>query len=353
MSAFHGLFRGAVGLVTIAGLAAQAAAANKVDYNRDVRPILSDHCFACHGPDKKQRKADLRLDVRDAALAGGAILPGKVDESELVARILATDPDEVMPPPAARKPLSAAQVDILKRWVASGAPYAAHWSYTPIVRPPVPDPKDRSKVRNPIDAFVQADLEARRIAPAPEADRRTLIRRLSLDLIGLPPAPEEVRAFLDDKGPRAYENLVTRLMASTHYGERMATPWLDVVRYADTVGFHGDQNQNAWAYRDYVIDAFNQNLPFDRFTAEQLAGDLLPDPTPEQLTATCFNRLNMMTREGGPSPRSTWRSTPATASARSGWPGSGRRSAAASATTTSSIRSPPATSTPSPRSSAT
>src|SRR5690349_21154151 len=176
MSAFHGLFRGTVGLATIAGLAAQAAAADKVDYNRDVRPILSDHCFACHGPDKKQRKAELRLDVRDVALAKGAIVPGKLDESELVARIVSTDPEEVMPPPAARKPLSTAQVDVLKRWVASGAPYAAHWSYTPIVQPPVPALKDRSKVRNPIDAFVQAELERHRIAPAPEADRRTLIR---------------------------------------------------------------------------------------------------------------------------------------------------------------------------------
>jgi hypothetical protein len=303
MSAFHGLLRGAVELVMITGLAAQASAVDKVDYNRDVRPILSDHCFACHGPDKKQRKADLRLDIRDVALAKGAIVPGKVDESELCARILATDPDEMMPPPRAQKPLTAAQVDVLKRWVASGAPYAAHWSYTPIVRPPVPDLKDRSKVHNPIDAFVQAMLERRRIAPAPQADRRTLIRRLSLDLVGLPPTPEEVRAFLDDQDPRAYENLVTRLLGSPHYGERMAGPWLDVVRYADTVGFHGDQNQNAWAYRDYVIDAFNKNLPFDRFTAEQLAGDLLPDPTPEQLTATCFNRLNMMTREGGAQPR--------------------------------------------------
>jgi hypothetical protein len=303
MSAFPGLFRGAVGLVVVAGLVARAAADDKVDYNRDVRPILSDHCFACHGPDKKQRKADLRLDVRDVALAKGAIVPAKLDESELVARIVSTDPEEVMPPPTSRKPLSAAQVDVLKRWVASGAPYAAHWSYTPIVRPPGPVLKDRSKVRNPIDAFVQADLERRRIAPAPEADRRTLIRRLCLDLIGLPPTPEEVRAFLDDKDPRAYENLVTRLLASPHYGERMATPWLDIVRYADTVGFHGDQNQNAWAYRDYVIDAFNKNLPFDRFTAEQLAGDLLPNPTPEQLTATCFNRLNMMTREGGAQPK--------------------------------------------------
>lgn len=278
-------------------LGAKASAADDVDFNRDVRPILSDHCFACHGPDKAQRKADLRLDDRAAALQAEAFVPGKADESELVARIFSDSPDELMPPRKMNKPLSVKQKDILKRWVAAGAPYAAHWSFTPIVRPQPPKLSDAA--RNPIDAFIQASLDSKKIKPGPEADRRTLIRRLSLDLIGLPPTPEETRKFVDDKNPDAYDNLVQRLLGSPHYGERMAVPWLDLVRYADTVGFHGDQNQNVWPYRDYVVNAFNGNKPFDQFTIEQLAGDLLPNPTPEQRAATCYNRLNMMTREGG------------------------------------------------------
>jgi len=293
---------GALGCV--AALAAGPVRAGEpIDYNRDIRPILSDRCFACHGPDKNHRKADLRLDVRDAALEHEAFVPGKPDESELVSRVFSDDPDELMPPRSMNKPLTDAQKDLLKRWVAAGAPYADHWAYTPIRRPPVPKPKEDAKVRNPIDGFLQANLEAHKVAPSPEADRRALLRRLSLDLTGLPPTPGEVRTFVDDKGPRAYETQVERLLASPRYGERMAVPWLDVVRYADTVGFHGDQNQNVWAYRDYVIDAFNTNKPFDRFTTEQLAGDLLPDPTAEQLVATCFNRLNMVTREGGAQPK--------------------------------------------------
>jgi hypothetical protein len=288
--------------VFVAGVST-VVAADAIDYNRDVRPILSEHCFACHGFDKNQRKADLRLDVRESALEHEAIVPGKPDESELVARIDSDDPDEVMPPPKSRKPLGNAQKDILRRWVAAGAPYAAHWAYTPLVRPVVAKPKDASRVRNPIDGFIQADLETRGIVPSPEADRRRLLRRLSLDLTGLPPTPEEVRAFLENHDPRAYEKQVERLLASPRYGERMAVGWLDVVRYADTVGYHGDQNQDAWPYRDYVIDSFNRNKPFDRFTVEQVAGDLLPEPTDEQRVATCFNRLNMMTREGGAQPK--------------------------------------------------
>jgi hypothetical protein len=279
------------------------AADQAIDYNRDVRPILSDYCFACHGPDKNQRKADLRLDLRDEAMRSGTIEPGKPEESELVARIFSDDPEELMPPRKSNKPLSAAQKETLKRWVAAGAPYAGHWAYTPIARPVVPKPIDESTIRNPIDAFLQATLQARKIAPAPEADRRTLIRRLSLDLLGLPPGLDEVRAFVESGDPRAYEKLVERFLASPHYGERMAVPWLDLVRYADTVGYHGDQNHNAWPYRDYVIDAFNANMPFDRFTTEQLAGDLLPNPTDSQRVATCFNRLNMVTREGGAQPK--------------------------------------------------
>jgi hypothetical protein len=278
-------------------------AADPVEFNRDIRPILSENCYLCHGPDKNHRKAGLRLDVREAALAKEAFVPGQTDDSELVSRVLSKDPDEVMPPPESTKVLTPSQKDLLKRWVAEGAKYQAHWAYEPIRRPAVPSVRDSSWVKNPIDAFILAPLEARGIKPSAEADRRTLIRRLSLDLIGLPPTVEEVRAFEADTAPDAYEKVVNRLLASPHYGERMAVPWLDLARFADTVGYHGDQNQHVFPYRDYVIDSFNRNKPFDRFTTEQLAGDLLPDPTPEQLVATGFNRLNMMTREGGAQPK--------------------------------------------------
>ncbi len=292
------------GTVLIVGLAvaslssadqAPARPAAKVTYNRDVRPILSENCFACHGPDRNARKAKLRLDDRDWAIKKGAIVPGHPEKSHLVERILAKDPDEVMPPPKSHKSLKPAQKELLNRWIVEGAAYEAHWAYVPPVRPEVPVIKNKAWVQNPIDAFILEKLEAKGIAPSPEADRRTLIRRLSLDLIGLPPTPAEVQAFLEDHDPRAYEKLVDRLLASPRYGERMAVPWLDVVRYADTVGYHGDQPMRIFPYRDYVIDAFNKNKPFDQFTIEQLAGDLLPHPTTEQLVATGFNRLNMVT----------------------------------------------------------
>jgi len=289
-------------IIAIVGLPG-AAAAGTLEYNRDIRPILSENCFQCHGPDHRTRKADLRLDVRDAALAKEAIAPGKPDESELIARIESHESDEVMPPPQSTKRLSEAQKQTLKEWVRQGAVYQPHWAYVAPQRGTVPKPERGEWVRNPVDAFVLARLESKGIAPSPEADRATLLRRLSLDLIGLPPTPEEVHAFLNDKAPRAYEQQVERLLASPHFGERMAVGWLDLVRFADTVGYHGDQNQHIFPYRDYVIDAFNRNLPFDRFTLEQLAGDLLPNPTPEQLVATGFNRLNMMTREGGAQPK--------------------------------------------------
>jgi hypothetical protein len=279
----------------------------RAGYNRDVRPILSDHCFACHGPDTKQRKAELRLDRRDDATrdrGGYAVLvPGDVEESELLVRILSEDADEVMPPPKFHKDLSDAQKAILKRWVEQGAEYEPHWSYVVPKRHAVPEVADARLVVNPIDAFVQAPLAQEGITPAAEANRRDLLRRLYLDLVGLPPKPEEVDAFIKDRSADAYEKVVDRLLRSPHFGERMAQYWLDVARYSDTVGFHGDQNHNAWAYRDYVIDAFNKNKPFDEFTIEQLAGDLLPNPTSEQLVATCFNRLTMMTREGGAQPK--------------------------------------------------
>jgi hypothetical protein len=280
-------------------LAAVPAAAAPLRYNRDVRPVLSDNCFHCHGPDAKTRKADLRLDLREAALVPAksgkpAIVPGKPDASELVTRIFHTDPDELMPPEEAHKVLTPEQKDMFRRWVAEGAAYEAHWAYTPVVRPAVPKLDDKhALIANPIDVFIQQPLLEKNIAPSPEAGAATLQRRLSLDLAGLPP-PE--------KTPESYAAAVDRLLASPQYGERMAQHWLDVVRYADTVGFHGDQNHNAWAYRDWVVSAFNDNKRFDAFTREQLAGDLLPQPTEDQYVATCFNRLTMMTREGGAQP---------------------------------------------------
>ncbi len=277
--------------------------AEPILYNRDIRPILSDNCFYCHGPDKNKRKAKLRLDEREVAIEKKAIVPGKPEESELIKRINSRDSDELMPPAEAHKTLSAAQKDTLKRWIAQGAVYQAHWAWITPVRPPVPSVANGLWAKNPIDAFILKQLEARGLAPSKEADRATLLRRLSLDLIGLPPTLAEVEAFIKDASPNAYETQVDRLLASPHYGERMAAPWLDAVRFADTVGFHGDQNQNVFPYRDYVIDAFNRNKPFDQFTIEQIAGDLLPSPTTEQLTATCFNRLNMVTREGGAQPK--------------------------------------------------
>ena len=286
----------------VAALAVAASAraqSSRLGYNRDVRPILSENCFACHGPDKNKRKAKLRLDDRDSALGLKVFVPGKPDESELVKRIFSSDPKEQMPPPKSAKKLTDSQKQVLKRWIAEGAEYEPFWAYVAPHRPPVPAVKNSAWPHNPIDAFIAAPLEAKGFGPSPQADRPTLLRRLSLDLIGIPPTPQELQAFLDDNSPDAYQKQVDRLLASPHYGERMAVPWLDAVRFADTVGFHGDQNQNVFPYRDYVINAFNSNKPFDQFTREQLAGDLLPNPTTEQLVATGFNRLNMMTREGG------------------------------------------------------
>ena len=279
------------------------SAGTEIEFNRDIRPILSDNCFACHGPDKNQRKGKLRLDVREEAIEKKAIVPGQPDESELVKRLFTTVADDVMPPPDSHKQLTSAQKDLLKRWVAEGAKYQAHWAYLPPQRPEPPRVNRERWVRTPIDAFVLQKLESKNIQPSREADRRTLLRRLSLDLIGLPPSADEIKTFLADKSPRAYERQVERLLASPHFGERMASPWLDLARFADTVGYHGDQNQRIFPYRDYVIDSFNRNKPFDQFTLEQLAGDLLPNATLEQRVATGFNRLNMVTREGGAQPK--------------------------------------------------
>jgi hypothetical protein len=284
-------------------LGSHAGETAAIQFNRDVRPILSDNCYLCHGPDKNNRKAKLRLDDRAIAVEKGAIVPGKPNDSELIKRILNSDPEEVMPPKETHKTLTDQQKQTLKDWIAAGAEYEPHWAYIAPKRFPAPKVKNAKWVRNPVDAFILQPLEAKSIQPSPEADKRTLLRRLSLDLTGLPPSPEEAEAFLKDRSSKAYEKQVERLLSSPHFGERMAVPWLDEARFTDTVGYHGDQNQNVFPYRDYVIDSFNKNKPFDQFTTEQLAGDLLPNPTAEQRVATTFNRLNMMTREGGAQPR--------------------------------------------------
>lgn len=279
------------------------AAEPQVDYRRDIQPILANRCYACHGPDGAKRQADLRLDVRKVAVRD-AIVPGKASESPLVERISSRDPGERMPPPNSKlPPLSAHEVDLIRRWIDQGAKFEAHWAYVKPVRPPVPDVKDTAWPLGPIDRFILRTLEQQGLAPSREADRRTLIRRLSFDLVGLPPKPEEVEAFAADQSPGAYEKLVDRLLASPHYGERMAVYWLDVVRCADTGGYHSDNHRDVWMFRDYVIQAFNANKPFDRFTLEQLAGDLLPQATQERKVASGYNRLLMTTEEGGAQPK--------------------------------------------------
>ena len=283
--------------------AAPGPALPAVEFNAQIRPILADNCYLCHGPDRGTRKAGLRLDDREAALAGvkgrPAIVPGRSAASELVKRITSQDPDYRMPKPESGRSLTPQQVELLRRWIDQGAKYETHWAYTPPRKKPLPSVRDAAWPRNPVDYFILAELEKAGVKPAPQADARTLIRRLSFDLLGLPPTVEEVDAFVADGSPQAYERLVERLLASPHYGERMALSWLDLVRFADTVGYHGDQDIDVWPYRDYVIRAFNENLPFDEFTREQLAGDLLPHATTQQKVASAYNRLNMVTREGG------------------------------------------------------
>lgn len=279
--------------------AARDVPAEPIEFNRHIRPILSNACFQCHGPDRNTREAGLRLDIREEAVQAGAIVPGDSAASAMTARITSDDRDSLMPPPHSEKRLSAEEIALLRRWIDEGAAYQPHWAYLPPREHPAPAVANDAWVRNPIDRFILAGLEARGLRPAPETDRATLIRRLSFDLTGLPPTPAEVEAFASDNRPDAYERLVDRLLASPHYGERMAISWLDLVRYADTVGYHGDQVRGAFGYRDYVIGAFNANMPFDQFTREQLAGDLLPNPTLEQKLASGYNRLNMVTREGG------------------------------------------------------
>lgn len=288
---------------TFAWLPADAGDDAEVKFNRDIRPILSDNCFVCHGPDSNLRKADLRLDVAEKALAdrGGyhILAPGKPKDSELFVRVTSTERSQQMPPPKSKKQLTKQQIQLLERWIEQGAKYEKHWSFIAPVRVELPEVKNKGWVRNPIDQFLLARMQHEKVQPSAEADKRTLIRRLSFDLRGLPPSPEEVDAFVADAEPRAYERLVERLLASPHFGERMAEYWLDLVRFADTGGYHSDNHRDLYLYRDYVINAFNKNLPYDKFLVEQLAGDLLPKPTQEQLIATGYNRLLQTTEEGG------------------------------------------------------
>ena len=284
--------------VTVHGLAAA-----KVNFQREVRPILSDSCFLCHGPDKTTRMVGMRLDTREGAFAkrpsGSVIVPGNPKASLLYQRISADKPARLMPPPYSHKTLTAEQRETLRRWIEEGANWEEHWAYQAPVRREPPAVKDTSWARNPIDRFILAKLEAKGLAPAAEANKRTLIRRVTLDLTGLPPQPEDVEAFVADPDPKAYERLVDRLMAAPQWGEHRARYWLDAARYGDTHGIHIDNYREIWPYRDWVIRAFNANMPFDRFTTEQIAGDLLPHPTIEQRVATGFQRCNVTTNEAG------------------------------------------------------
>jgi hypothetical protein len=278
---------------------------DQVNFSSRIRPVISAKCFPCHGPDDKTRKAKLRLDIREQATKEREgifpIKPGDLKNSEMIRRITSTDPEEIMPPPKAGHPLTPQEIELLEKWVQQGAPYAGHWSFTKPERPPLPKIKQRSWAKNGIDHFILAKLDENKLKPSPPADRYALIRRLSLDLIGLPPTPAEVEDFVKVKSPNAYEKVVDRLLASPAYGEKWTRMWLDLARYADSYGYGQDslRANNPWPYRDWVISAFNQNMPFDEFTIEQLAGDLLDHPTEEQLVATAFHRNTMTNVEGG------------------------------------------------------
>ncbi|MBX3400674.1 MAG: PSD1 domain-containing protein [Gemmataceae bacterium] len=282
--------------LSLSGL--ELAAAPPISYGRDVRPILSENCFFCHGQDPNQRKAELRLDTREGQREGDVVVPGKPNASELVARILATDAKK-MPPAKSNRKLTDEQKEILKRWIAEGANFEEHWAFVAPKRPEIPK---IDGVSNPIDAFIRSKLAEAKLKSSEPADKVTLIRRVTLDLIGLPPTPEEVDAFVNDASPNAYEKLLDRLFASPHYGERMALPWLDAARYADSNGFQQDGDTFQWVWRDWVVKALNENMPFDRFTIEQLAGDLLPNATLDQKIATAFNRNHLVNGEGGAIP---------------------------------------------------
>jgi len=293
-------------LASLPGVVAGAVvpkASDVVRFGRQIRPILAANCFACHGPDEEQREADLRLDTQEGAFIdlGGyqAIVPGKPDDSELYKRLVSKDDEERMPPPDAKKHVTAEQITLIRRWIEQGAKWQRQWSFVAPVRPELPAVRDRDWPHGPIDRFVLARLDAEGLHPSPEADRRTLLRRVTLDLTGLPPQQEEVAAFLADTSAEAYETVVDRLLDSQHYGEHMARFWLDAARYGDTHGLHLDNYREMWPYRDWVIRAFNKNMPYDAFTIEQLAGDLLPNATLDQKVASGFNRCHVTTNEGG------------------------------------------------------
>ncbi len=273
-----------------------------IDFNRDIRPILAENCFYCHGQDGNKRQADLRLDDRQAAIAAGAIDLSQPDNSPLLIRIRSGDNDLLMPPPDSNRKLTDSQKQLIEQWIRQGANYAAHWAFVAPTRPAPPQVSNEAWVRNPIDRFVLAKLDAAGLSPSPQADPATLVKRLYSDLIGLPPTPEEVDAFIHDNRSDAYEQLVNRLLDNQHYGERMALPWLDAARYADSNGFQQDGDTWQWMWRDWVVKALNQNLPFDQFTVWQLAGDLLPDATLEQKIASGFNRNHLLNGEGGAIP---------------------------------------------------
>lgn len=297
--------------VALAGLTATVVASStgvaadrKIEFNRDVRPILSNNCYLCHGPDKNQLQAGLRLDKRDIALSKlesghTAIVPNDLAASTLIARITSDDPNQKMPPADSGKSISAADIEILKQWVAQGAEYQGHWSFIPPSRPEPPVTKFSSQVRNPIDNFILKRLEVEGLEPSPEAEKVSLIRRATFDLTGLPPTPAEVDAFLADNSQNAYEQVVDRLLNSSRYGEHQGRIWLDAARYGDTHGLHLDNERSLWPYREYVINAFNKNLRFDQFTIEQLGGDLIPNASVDQKVASGFNRCNVTTSEGG------------------------------------------------------
>ena len=268
---------------------AEVDAIQEVDFNRHIRPILSNNCFFCHGPDEATREGDLRLDIREDAIEAFAFVPGDTEDGELLLRIFSDDPDEMMPEPGSNKVLTEKEKLLLKRWIAEGAEYDSHWSYNPVEKP------DYSS----LDDIVSKELRERDLKFSEAASKETLLRRAYLDIIGLPPTPEEVDAFMKNRSSNAYESLVDQLLASKRYGEKMAIHWLDALRYSDTVGYHGDQERDATPYRDYVIESFNENKPYDQFTVEQIAGDLLPNPTLKQLVASSYNRINQLSREGG------------------------------------------------------
>src|SRR6266496_6191754 len=293
---------------TLAASAKKQSVTEPVDFSSQIRHLISSKCFSCHGPDESSRKAKLRLDLREEAIKDHkgslAIVPGDAAGSELVRRITTADPDDLMPPPKTGRTLSAAEIDLLKRWIQQGAPYSPHWAFVQPERAALPAVKMRSWPRNAMDYFILAKLEKNGLKPSPPADRYTLVRRLSLDLTGLPPTPAEVSAFANDQQPDAYERLVDRLLRSPAYGERWARLWLDLARYADSAGYGSDPLRlNIWPWRDWVIRALNRNLPYDRFTIEQIAGDLLPrspDADDQDLTiATAFHRNTMTNTEGG------------------------------------------------------